>query len=101
MFILFITSIKAALDVYLNWALLHSRLHSHFKGRSHKKKEENSKTRNILMNNLINNAYNISVKAALGVFFLKLGFTPCKVTQPLQGMKFQDKEQKGKKILES
>ena len=29
-------------------------------------------------------------------FFLKLGFTPCKAEQPLQGMELQEKEvQKG------
>ena len=26
------------------------------------------------------------------VFFLKLGFTPCEVEQPLQGMELQEKE---------
>ena len=32
-------------------------------------------------------------RALLGrVFFFKLGFTPCKAEQPLQGMELQEKE---------
>ena len=30
----------------------------------------------------------------LGAFFKKLGFTPCKFEQPLQGMELQEKETK-------
>ena len=31
------------------------------------------------------------------LFFLKLGFTPCKSEQPLQGMELQEKETKRSK----
>ena len=41
---------------------------------------------------LIHSMKLISLEVALYLFFLKLGFTPCKPKQPLQGMQFQEKE---------
>ena len=39
------------------------------------------------------NSGNISVlDLNISVFFLKLGFIPCKAEQPLQGMELQEKE---------
>ena len=35
-----------------------------------------------------------SLSVALLIFFLKMGFTPCKAEQSLQGMELQEKEQK-------
>ena len=51
-----------------------------------------AKTASKIIGTLIHSLKFLSLEVALYLFLKKLGFTPCKAKQPLQGMEFQEKE---------
>ena len=51
-----------------------------------------AKTASKKIGTLIHSMKFLSLQVALYLFFKKMGFTPCKAKQPLQGMEFQEKE---------